>query len=151
MATLDFTREAGALKITGFQILPCFENDGVVTAQINGPDVETQFWSVYERWSDGRAVVDDDYDTQGQAIEAAKALAQTYGVEIEPYPWVVALCRADDWEVVPFERSSDDDKSGYFWQHRKDDEGEGGYPSQDASETEFAAWLECLYHAAVCA
>jgi hypothetical protein len=58
MATLDFTREAGALKITGFQILPCFENDGVVTAQINGPDVETQFWSVYERWSDGRAVVD---------------------------------------------------------------------------------------------
>jgi hypothetical protein len=151
MATSNSTLACGPLKIPGVQILPCFEDDGLVTAQINGPDVGTQFWSVYERWSDGRAVVNDDYDTQGQAIEAAKALAETYRVEIEPYPWVVALCRADGWEVVPFERSCDDDKRGYLWKYRKDGECEGGYPSQDASETEFAAWLECLYHAAVCA
>lgn len=143
MATANCTLATGELRIVGVQILPCIKAGGLVTRQLNGPDAKTRLWKVYERWSDGRSMVFDDYASQARALNVARFLARAHRVEIEPYPWVVALCRADGWTVAPTEDKGQDRKRYRY--------GKIGGKWIDAGTTEFDTWLACLYHAAVCA
>ena len=130
------------LAIVALQVLPCADVNGIATPQYSGPDASTARWTVFELWSDGRTIEHDNYRTEAEAVEVAQALAAECRAYVEPYPWVIAVCVADGWEVEPFDAGRADAEP--YWRFRR--EGEGS-PQQTPQRTVFDAWRACLSYA----
>jgi hypothetical protein len=127
--------------LSALQVLPyCLDLDGV-TLQSFGPDVHTIGWAVLEHWSDGSSIEHDHYRNEMQAVEIAQALAADSGAYVEPYPWVIAVCVADGWEVVPVDASGS--QAGETWGFRR----KSTYPHQTPQRNVFDAWRACLAYA----
>lgn len=129
--------------ITALQILPCADVDGISTPQHDGPDARTARWTVFELWNDGRSIEHDSYRTELAAVEVAQALAAECRAYVEPYPWVIAVCVADGWEVVPTDAGRAEAEP--HWRFRRS--GNGDCPQQLAQRNVFDAWRACLSYA----
>lgn len=132
------------LTITALQVLPCADVDGIATPQHGGPDAHTARWMIFELWNDGRTIEHDSYRTEAEAVEVAQALAAECRAYVEPYPWIIAVCVADGWEVVPTDAGGADAEP--YWRFRR--EGVGDCPQQP-QRTVFDAWRACLSYAII--
>lgn len=127
-------------KMCSIEIWPCFQRGAQTIVQYEGPDKRTSLWQVVTHWTDGTAAV-SSWTDETAAIAAAQDSAKQWGCEIEPYPWVIALCNSEGWEVVPFDRA---DNTGLVWRFHKEGQ---RYPMQGFCEWAFDAWRACLNHA----
>lgn len=130
------------MKITALQVLPCADVDGITAPQYSGPDAHTARWTVFEYWNDGRTIEHDSYRTEAEAVEVAQALAAECRVYVEPYPWVIAVCVADGWEVEPIDAGRADAEP--YWCFHRAGQRE---PQQPPQRTVFDAWRACLSYA----
>lgn len=127
-------------SLAALQILPYRSSSAGDSYQISGPDVHTTGWVVVEHWRDGSSIEHDHFRTEAKAIEVAQALAADSGAFVEPYPWVIAVCVADGWEVVPVHIESN--QPGEAWSFQR--AGEGASAFGIAQRTVFDAWRACL-------
>jgi hypothetical protein len=84
---LCHAEHAGAVSL---QVLPCFEEEGDLIPQEFGPDVQTEFWCVYERYANGATALIDDFATAQDAYDRAEILAKGLGIEVEAPEWADA-------------------------------------------------------------
>lgn len=70
-------------------IQPCFVDDetGDTVPQPFGPDLNTEFWCLYQRNPDGELEMIDDYGNADLAHADAKVLAKGLEIEIEVAEW----------------------------------------------------------------
>lgn len=79
------------MNIISIQVLPCYEDDDCAIAQFEGPDDNTQFWTIYTRNVDGTVGAIYDFTTRFDAVAYAQGIAGDLGVPVESYPWLTEL------------------------------------------------------------
>lgn len=129
--------------LSALQVLPYRAESHGDSLQFCGPDARTTGWVVVEHWSDGSSIEHDQFRTEEQAVEIAQELAADSEAFVEPYPWVIAVCLADGWEVAPIEGSASHVCD--MWGFRR--VGDRTYPIQSPQRNVFDAWRACLAYA----
>ncbi|PRZ56471.1 hypothetical protein BX589_101121 [Paraburkholderia fungorum] len=102
----SFSRDASASSaeierpVVSVQVAPCYLDGDVVVSQFNeGPDVRTEFWTIYERHDDHtvEAVKDITRGTPEQMQERAErlgaVLAKWRAVPLEEHVWIREAAR----------------------------------------------------------
>ena len=92
-------------QFDGIQVLPCFNDGASITPHPEGPNADTNAWSVYGRLLNGSLKWLKTVVTEEEATPFAQQAAHQYNVPIAPQPWKENPVTA--FQVVPFVTDGD--------------------------------------------